>query len=424
MTQSNEVVLRGARHPLLEKGSAVPIDLELGALRALVISGPNTGGKTVALKTLGLAAALYQCGLRPPADEASLPVFDAILVDIGDEQSIAMSLSTFSAHVRNLIGILELATSAVARSPRRARRRHRPGRGRGARRVPARDACRSGAADGDDEPLRGAEGVGERRRRRGQRRHRHRPRQQRAALQGRPRPPRDVARAADGGAARPPGADRGGGAGADRAGAAARRGARRRGGDRGPGGAGGARGRDRRAGGGGGGTPEGAARRRGAPGRDRARAVVGGGRAAARSDGGRGGADRRAGRARGAAGRDPRRPQARARARTGRDPRRAEEGGGARPQARRCIRSCGARLQVVGEARRAGAGDGAARSGRPGRGGRARRPGHDRGGRRRRGDSARPGRPPHPRAARPPSSRPRRSDRRISRPNRRSRSGR
>ena len=85
----------------------MPIDLELGDLRALVISGPNTGGKTVALKTLGLAAVLHQCGLRPPADEAALPVFDAVLADIGDEQSIAMSLSTFSGHVRNLVAILE-----------------------------------------------------------------------------------------------------------------------------------------------------------------------------------------------------------------------------------------------------------------------------------------------------------------------------
>ena len=91
-----------------------------------MISGPNTGGKTVALKTLGLAAALYQSGLRPPADEAALPVFDEILVDIGDEQSIAMSLSTFSAHLRNLVGILERATRRVARAPRRDRRRHRP----------------------------------------------------------------------------------------------------------------------------------------------------------------------------------------------------------------------------------------------------------------------------------------------------------
>jgi DNA mismatch repair protein MutS2 len=111
VTESHNVVVRGARHPLLEGASAVPIDLELGPLRALVISGPNTGGKTVALKTLGLAAVLHQCGLRPPADEAALPVFDEILADIGDEQSIAMSLSTFSAHVRNIVAILERATA-------------------------------------------------------------------------------------------------------------------------------------------------------------------------------------------------------------------------------------------------------------------------------------------------------------------------
>ncbi len=110
VTRSDGVSLRAARHPLLDREAAVPVDLELGSLRALVVSGPNTGGKTVALKTLGLAAALHQCGLRPPAEEASLPVFDEILVDIGDEQSIAMSLSTFSAHVRNLVAILERAT--------------------------------------------------------------------------------------------------------------------------------------------------------------------------------------------------------------------------------------------------------------------------------------------------------------------------
>jgi DNA mismatch repair protein MutS2 len=105
-----EVRLIGARHPLLDPASAVPIDLDLGAIRALVISGPNTGGKTVALKTLGLAALLHQCGLRPPADETTLPVFDHVLADIGDRQSIEMSLSTFSGHLRTLVSVLESAT--------------------------------------------------------------------------------------------------------------------------------------------------------------------------------------------------------------------------------------------------------------------------------------------------------------------------
>ena len=110
MRVADEVRLLGARHPLLDPGSAVPIDLDLGGLRALVVSGPNTGGKTVALKTLGLAALLHQAGLRPPAAEAALPVFDRVLADIGDEQSIEMSLSTFSGHLRNLVAILEAAT--------------------------------------------------------------------------------------------------------------------------------------------------------------------------------------------------------------------------------------------------------------------------------------------------------------------------
>jgi DNA mismatch repair protein MutS2 len=106
---SPEVRLTGARHPLLDPASAVPIDLDLGGLRALVISGPNTGGKTVALKTLGLFALLHQAGLRPPAEVVSLPVFDAVLADIGDRQSIEMSLSTFSGHVANLVAILRAA---------------------------------------------------------------------------------------------------------------------------------------------------------------------------------------------------------------------------------------------------------------------------------------------------------------------------
>ena len=106
-----------ARYPawdsawMLDPAEAVPIDLDLGEMRALVISGPNTGGKTVALKTLGLAALLHQSGLRPPAVTAELPVFDAVLADIGDEQSIEMSLSTFSGHISNLVAILDAATT-------------------------------------------------------------------------------------------------------------------------------------------------------------------------------------------------------------------------------------------------------------------------------------------------------------------------
>jgi DNA mismatch repair protein MutS2 len=110
VTVSDDVRLLGACHPLLDRATAVPIDLDVGPLRAVVISGPNTGGKTVALKTLGLAALLHQCGLRPPAKSASLPVFDRVLADIGDRQSIEMSLSTFSGHLRTLVEILESAT--------------------------------------------------------------------------------------------------------------------------------------------------------------------------------------------------------------------------------------------------------------------------------------------------------------------------
>jgi DNA mismatch repair protein MutS2 len=109
--RGDDVRLVGVRHPLLDPGTVVPVDLELDRLRAVVISGPNTGGKTVALKTVGLAALLYQAGLRVPADEAELPVFDDVLVEIGDQQSIAMSLSSFAAHVRNLIEILGAATA-------------------------------------------------------------------------------------------------------------------------------------------------------------------------------------------------------------------------------------------------------------------------------------------------------------------------
>ncbi|HSK16684.1 MAG TPA: Smr/MutS family protein [Gaiellaceae bacterium] len=110
VASTDEVRLLGARHPLLDPAAAVPIDLDLGALRALVVSGPNTGGKTVALKTLGLAALLHQSGLHPPAETAALPVFDRVLATVGDRQSIEMSLSTFSAHLRDLLAILDAAT--------------------------------------------------------------------------------------------------------------------------------------------------------------------------------------------------------------------------------------------------------------------------------------------------------------------------
>ena len=100
------VDLRAARHPLIDRRQAVPIDLPLQGVDALIVSGPNTGGKTVALKTLGLCALLHQCGLRVPARSAVLPVFDRVLADIGDAQSIAESLSTFSAHIRRLIAIM------------------------------------------------------------------------------------------------------------------------------------------------------------------------------------------------------------------------------------------------------------------------------------------------------------------------------
>lgn len=111
ISEKREIILEKSRHPLIADGKAVPVTITIGGdYSMLVITGPNTGGKTVTLKTVGLFAIMAQCGLQLPCESATVCIFDDIYPNIGDEQSIEQSLSTFSSHMVDIVGIVENMT--------------------------------------------------------------------------------------------------------------------------------------------------------------------------------------------------------------------------------------------------------------------------------------------------------------------------
>ena len=112
LTNNKTIDIKGARHPMIPKETMVPLNIEMGnGIDTIVITGPNTGGKTVFLKTLGLLSLMAKAGFPVPAEEAKLYIFDRVYADIGDEQSIEQSLSTFSSHLKNIRNIMQHSDS-------------------------------------------------------------------------------------------------------------------------------------------------------------------------------------------------------------------------------------------------------------------------------------------------------------------------